>query len=79
MLFKSYFLPYAIEEWNKLDHEIRNAETYAFFLKILLNFTRLRGNSIYKIYDPPGIELLTSLRLGFSHSSEDKFRQNFAD
>ena len=27
--FKNSFLPYAIKEWNKLDPEIRNAETYA--------------------------------------------------
>ena len=29
--FKNSFLPYAIKEWNKLDCEIRNAETYASF------------------------------------------------
>ena len=31
MSFKSSFLLYAIKEWNKLDPEIRNAETYASF------------------------------------------------
>ena len=29
-LFKK-ILPYAIKEWNKLDPEIRNTETYACF------------------------------------------------
>ena len=46
--FKNSFLPYAIKEWNKLDSEIRNAETYTYLRKILLNFIRLIGNSTYK-------------------------------
>ena len=50
--FKNSFLLYAIKEWNKLDSEIRNAETYASFRKMLLNFTRPIGNSTYKFYDP---------------------------
>ena len=79
MSFKNSFLPYAIKEWNKLDPEIRNAETYASFRKIPLNFIRPTGNKTYKIYDPLGIKLLTRLRLGFSHLSEHKFRRNFAD
>ena len=75
MSFKNSFLPYAIKEWNKLDPNIRNAETYASFRKMLLNFIRPKGNNTYKIYDPLGIKLLTRLRLGFSHHSEHKFRQ----
>ena len=77
-LLKIIFLPYAIKEWIKLDSEIRNAETYASFRKMLLNFIWPMGNSTYKIY-PLGIKLLTRLRLGFSHLSEHKFRHNFAD
>ena len=79
MSFKNSFLPYAIKEWNKLDPNIRNAETYASFRKMLLNFVRPIGNSTYKIYDPLRIKLLTRLRLGFSHLSEHKFRHNFTD
>ena len=79
MPFKNSFLPYAIKEWNKLDPEIRNAETYASFRKMLLNFIRPIANSTYKIYDPLGIKLLTRLRLGLCHLSEHKFRHNFAD
>ena len=65
-------------EWNKLDPEIRNAETYASFQKMLLNFIRTIENSTYKIYDLLGIKLLATLRLGFSHLFEHKFRHNFA-
>ena len=61
--FKNSFLPYAIKEWNKLDPEIRNTETYASFRKMLLNFIRPTGNSTFKIYDPLGIKLLTRLGL----------------
>ena len=77
--FKNSFLPYPIKEWNKLDPEIRNAGTYAYFRKMLLKFIRAIGNSTYKIYDSLGIKLLTRLQLGFSHLSEHKFRHNFAD
>ena len=77
--FKNSFLPYAIREWNKLDFEIRNAETYPSFRKMLLNFKRSIGNSANKNYDPLGIILLIRLRLGFSHLSEHKFRHSFAD
>ena len=65
MSFKNSFLPYAIKEWSKLDSEIRNAETYASFRKMLLNFIRPTGNSTYKIYDPPGIKLLTKCEAWF--------------
>ena len=77
--FKKSFLPYAIKKWNKLDFEIRNAETYASFRKMLLNFIRPIGNSTYKIYDVLRIKLLTVLRVGFSHLFLYKFRHNFAD
>ena len=46
---------------------------------MLLNFKRLVGNSTYKIYNPLGINLLTRLRLGFTHLSEHNFRHSFAD
>ena len=46
---------------------------------MLLNFVRLTGDGIYKIYEPLRIKLLTRGQLGFSHSSEHKFRHKFAD
>ena len=47
--------------------------------KLFPNFIRRKRNSTYKIYDPLGIKLLTTLRLGFRHFSEQKFRHNFAN
>ena len=43
--FKNSFLSYAIKEWNKLDPEIRNAESYASFREMFLNIIRPTGNS----------------------------------
>ena len=36
-------------------------------------------NSIFSVYDPSGIKLLTRLRLQFSHLNEHKFRHGFTD
>ena len=79
MLFKNSFLWYAMKEWNKLDPNIRNAETYAYFRKMHLSFIRPKGNIACKIYDPLGTKLLTRLQLGLSHLSKHKFRHNFTD
>ena len=57
---------YATKELNKLDPEIRKAETYAYFRKMHLKFIRSTGNSTYKIYDPLEIKLITRLRLSLS-------------
>ena len=68
MSFKNYFLPYAIKEWNKLDPKIRNAESYASFRNMLLNFIKLTGNSTYRIHDSLGIKLLTRFASCFQPS-----------
>ena len=76
---KISFLLYAVKEWNKLDLEIRNAEAYASFQKLLLSFIRTKGNNTCKIYDPLRKKLLTKSRLGFSQLLEHSFRHNFTD
>ena len=50
-LFRNSFLPFSINEWNKLDPDIRNLDFHAMFRKKLLNFIRLSEKSIYNIYD----------------------------
>ena len=45
--FKNYLILYAVKKWNKLDPEIKNAETYVAFRKMLLDFIRPTGNSTY--------------------------------
>ena len=67
-IFESSFFPYCIKEWNNFCEELR---------KIKSDFIRLKENSIFKIHDINGIELLNRLRLHFSHLNEHKFRQHF--
>ena len=77
--FKNSYIPSTIIEWNKLDLDIRNAESYALFRKHLLSFIRPEANNIFNVHNAKGIKLLTRLRVGFSHLNENKFRHNFED
>ena len=40
---------------------------------------RWKENSLFCIYDPLGVKLLTRFRLRFSHLNEHKFRHGFSD
>ena len=42
-------------------------------------FIRPLENSIFNIFDPEGLKLLSRLRLGFSHLNENRFRHNFQE
>ena len=77
-IFKNSFLPYTINEWNKLDPEVRRIDSYVGFRKKLLSFIKPMENKTCSIYDPLGIKLLNILR-DFSHLNENKFSYNFAD
>ena len=73
------FLPYVVQELNKLDLDKRGCQSYEGFRKALLNVIRPSENKIFNIHDQVGIKLLTRLRLGLSHLREHKFRHNFED
>ena len=77
--FKNSFFPNVITEWNKLDINIKSMTSYTAFENALLSFTGLKQVDTFGIYNPIGLQLLTSLRLGFSHLNEHKFRNNFRD
>ena len=49
------------------------------FKKGLLVFIRPKQYYIYNINDPPGLKLLTRLRVNLSHLREHKFHHNFLD
>ena len=51
-LFQKSFLPFTVNEWNKLNSDIKSSDSYATFRKKLLAFIRPVGNSMYFIYDP---------------------------
>ena len=72
-------MPSAITEWNKLDLNIRNSASLNTFKRKLLNFIQTCANSIFDIYNPLGIKLLTILHLGLSHLHGHKFRHCLQD
>ena len=78
-IFESSFLPYTINEWNKLDPDVRKIGSYVGFRKKLLSFIKPTENKTFSIYDPFGIKLLNRLRVDFSHLNKRKFRRSFAD
>ena len=77
--FKYSFFPFTLNDWFRLDINIRNSESILLFKSRLLSFIRPNQSNIYNIFDPIGLKLLTRLRLGLSHLNEHKFRHNFQD
>ena len=75
--FKKTFFPYCINEWNNLNAEVRNAKSVKFFKKMIVADNK--ENSVFSVYDPYGVKLLTRLRLQFIHLKEHKFRHGFGD
>ena len=76
------FFPSSIVEWNKPSREVRTENIRIFKKRSffgLLEFIRTLPNSIFDIYNPYGIKLLTRLRLGLSHLNEHKFKHGFND
>ena len=78
-LFRNYFLPFSISEWNKMDPDIKNLDAHAMFRRKLWNFVRSSEKTILNISDPQRSGLVNKLRLGFSHSGKHKFGHNFPD
>ena len=77
--FRNSFFPSTLIEWNNLDINIRNSESYAIFKRSILRFIRPSENPIFNCHNSSGIKLIIRLRLGFSHLREHKFRHNFQD
>ena len=77
--FKNSFFPSAISEWNNLNCKIRNSESLSIFRKNLLSLIRPCVDSIFNIYNPYEIKLLTRLLLGLSHLYDHNFRYYFQD
>ena len=77
--FKNPFIPNVINEWNKLDPDIRSSTSYHIYRNKLLKFIRPVQRKTFNINDTVGVKLLTRLRLGFSHLGEHKFKHGFRD
>ena len=62
-IFQEFFFPSTLIEWNNLDINIRNSESYVTFKKSILRFIRPSENPIFNCHNPSGIKLITRLRL----------------
>ena len=81
MLYKiiNNLLPEYISEWSKLDTDTRTSPSIYVFKSKLLSRIRPTSNSVFSIYDPHGLALLTQLRVGLSNLNLHMFRHNFRD
>ena len=77
--FNYSFSPSTLNDWFRLDIDIRNSESISLFKSRLLSFIRPNQSNRYNISDPIRLKLLPCLRLGLSHLNEHKFRHNFQD
>ena len=77
--FKNSFIPNVINEWNKLDPDIRSSISYNLFRNTFLKFIRPAERNTFNVNNSVGVKLLTRLRLGFSHLREYKFGHGFRD
>ena len=74
-----HFFPCTLKDWFSLDDSIRNSETISTFKNRLLSFIRPFRNKIFNIFGKIRLNILTHLRLGFSHLNEHRFRHSFQD
>ena len=77
--FRNSIFPSAINEWNNLESQIIESETFSIFRSSLLKQIRPNARSTFNILNPLGIKYLTRLRLGLSHLREHKFHHHFND
>ena len=74
--FSNTFFPHCINVWNKLNHNLRIANSIYKFKNYLTKFVKVKENFTFSKSDPFGLKLLTRFRLNFSHLNKYKFRHN---
>ena len=79
IFYKNSFFPSTTIEWNNLDHDLRNTESYTLLRSSILNFIRPSSNTFYRCQNIMGKKLVIRLRLGLSHLREHKFKHSFQD
>ena len=78
--FKNTFFLYCKHEWNNLKVEIINSKSVSILKKLITNKKNWKlKNSLFSIYDPVSVKLLTRPRLQFSHLYKHKSRRGFRD
>ena len=76
--FKYSFFPWTINVWNKLNFNIRTS-SFNMFRGNLIKIIRLISYSVFDIFNPLWLKLITRLWLGLSHLNEPRFTHNFND
>ena len=74
--FKYSFFPWTIDEWNKLNFNIRTS-SFNIFRVNLIKIIRPISNPIFGIFNPLRLKLITRLRLSLSNLDEHRFNHNF--
>ena len=64
--YQNSFFPSTIIEWNNLDSNLYNSETFGIFKNNILKFIRLKPNRFFNCCNLKGIRLITRLRLELS-------------
>ena len=77
-LFKNFFFPWTIREWNRLDLDIRKS-AYSVFRQYLLKVIQPQPSATFNLCNFAGLRLLTRLRLGLSHLNKHRFNHNFSE
>ena len=75
--FKNHFFSYCVNEWNNLKACITNAKSLNIFKMFIVS--EKEKKSLFWVYDPLSVKILTRLRLEFDHLHERKFRHGFKD
>ena len=76
-IVSSILFPSTLKDWFNLNDNIRNSASISVFKSRLPSLIRLVQNSVFNIFDPKGLIILTRLHLSFSHLTEHRFRHNF--
>jgi len=77
--FRSSFLPSVIEDWNKLEVEIKCSKSKVIFKNKLLNKARPKKCSYFGLRNNDKVRYITLLRLELSPLRAHKYRYNFED
>ena len=75
--YRNSFFPYSILQWNSLDSHIRDLPSISSFKRAIFAFLRPETSPTFGSTKLSGHCL--SLRVGFSHLREQKFRYGFLD
>ena len=76
--FRYSFFPWTINEWNKLNFNIQTSSVNIFTANVIKIIWPI-PNSIFVIFNPLGLKLITRLWFGLSHLNEHRFNHNITD